>query len=231
MPRQTDSNEPRDWLLFAEADLEAVRILAERRAAYPVCRSRLAEALEKTLKAELIRGGWRLMKTHDIERLRTELEERDPLLVRRIDACTADLSEAYFSGRYPGFDLEDEDWNALEGHLAAVSLFAREVRSRCDALAGSPGGSRAGDSACGGSGMAGPGNTANEAALRARRISALDRILAKVCAKCPACRTARAKGRGFAFWLVSRVERGTCPFCAAYERVTGRRAHEPAEPV
>ena len=47
----------------------------------------------------------------------------------------------------------------------------------------------------------------------------------EVCANCPVCRTARKKGRGLAFWLVSRVERGACPFCAAYERVTGRKAH------
>ena len=55
--------------------------------------------------------------------------------------------------------------------------------------------------------------------------SGIDRLLAKVCANCPVCRTARKKGRGLAFWLVSRVERGACPFCAAYERVTGKKAH------
>ncbi|MCC6356491.1 MAG: hypothetical protein IT577_21600 [Verrucomicrobiae bacterium] len=55
--------------------------------------------------------------------------------------------------------------------------------------------------------------------------SGFDRLLAKVCAQCPVCRTARARGRGLAYWLVSRVERGICPFCAAYERVTGRKAH------
>lgn len=59
-----------------------------------------------------------------------------------------------------------------------------------------------------------------------KQASGLDRLLAKVCANCPLCRTARAKGRGVAFWLVSRVERGVCPFCAAYERVTGRQAHQ-----
>jgi uncharacterized protein CbrC (UPF0167 family) len=55
----------------------------------------------------------------------------------------------------------------------------------------------------------------------------LDRVLAQVCVHCPGCRRARKKQTGAAFWLVSKVEGGVCPFCRAYERVYGRKAHEP----
>lgn len=55
----------------------------------------------------------------------------------------------------------------------------------------------------------------------------LDRVLAKVCLNCPVCRTARRQQRGAAFWLTSRVESRFCPFCRAYERVYGRKAHQP----
>lgn len=54
-----------------------------------------------------------------------------------------------------------------------------------------------------------------------------DRKLAQVCVNCPICTRARRKQRGVAFWVVKNVENGLCPFCKAYERVYGRKAHEP----
>jgi hypothetical protein len=59
------------------------------------------------------------------------------------------------------------------------------------------------------------------------RPSKLDLALARVCRNCPVCRQARRRQRGAAFWLVTKVERGLCPFCRAYERVYGRKSHEP----
>jgi hypothetical protein len=55
----------------------------------------------------------------------------------------------------------------------------------------------------------------------------LNLALAKVCLNCPVCRRARKKQNGAAFWLTSRVEGRLCPFCRAYERVYGRKSHEP----
>ena len=58
-------------------------------------------------------------------------------------------------------------------------------------------------------------------------VTGLDRTLAAVCEHCPVCRHARKSQQGMAFELVKRVETGICPFCRAYERVHGRKAHEP----
>lgn len=55
----------------------------------------------------------------------------------------------------------------------------------------------------------------------------LDSLLAGVCRNCPVCRRARRRQRGAAFALVRSVENRVCPFCRAYARVTGRKAHEP----
>ena len=54
-----------------------------------------------------------------------------------------------------------------------------------------------------------------------------DAALAAVCANCPVCRRARQRQRGLAFRLVKTVESKSCPFCRAYERVYGRKPHEP----
>ena len=59
MPRKTDSTNPVDWLTIAESELEALHLLAREEISYDMCRGKLAEILEKLLKAELIRRGWR----------------------------------------------------------------------------------------------------------------------------------------------------------------------------
>ena len=56
--------------------------------------------------------------------------------------------------------------------------------------------------------------------------SALDRALAKVCEFCPVCLHARYHQKGMVFDFVKNVEKDICPFCMAYERVHGKKAHE-----
>jgi hypothetical protein len=65
--------------------------------------------------------------------------------------------------------------------------------------------------------------------MSARKASSFDKDLARVCVNCPVCRRARQQQFGAAFWLVKQVEAKLCPFCRAYERVYGRKAHQPAD--
>ncbi len=58
-------------------------------------------------------------------------------------------------------------------------------------------------------------------------ITAEDREKAQKCLDCPICSRARDKQKGLAFWFVRNVEAGFCPNCKAYEKVYGRKAHEP----
>lgn len=60
-----------------------------------------------------------------------------------------------------------------------------------------------------------------------RKISERDRKLASFCVTCPVCKHARKKQKGAAFWFVQKIEVGLCPFCKAYERVYGRKSHQP----
>ena len=54
-----------------------------------------------------------------------------------------------------------------------------------------------------------------------------DRLKAQKCIECPVCRRARHKQKGLAYWFVKKIEGGICPHCKAYEKVYGRKAHEP----
>ncbi|MCX6004824.1 MAG: hypothetical protein NT082_04045 [Chloroflexi bacterium] len=60
-----------------------------------------------------------------------------------------------------------------------------------------------------------------------QEITEKDRQMAETCVKCPVCNRARKNQKGFAFWFVKMIEGGKCPYCKAYEKVYGRKAHEP----
>jgi hypothetical protein len=54
-----------------------------------------------------------------------------------------------------------------------------------------------------------------------------DRKNAEVCArKCTVCKSARMKQKGFPFFIV-KIEESFCPYCRAYKKVYGKKAHEP----
>lgn len=54
-----------------------------------------------------------------------------------------------------------------------------------------------------------------------------DRAMARICLECPCGKTARRKQKGLAYDFVKNVTSGLCPFCQVYEKVYGRKAHEP----
>jgi HEPN domain-containing protein len=128
--RKTDSHNPADWLYLAESDLEGIRDLAERELAWHLCRSKLAEVLEKVLKAELLRCGWFLEKTHDLMRLLVEIEKCAPELLSDAEPLALNLAESYFRERYPGFDLEEPNWADLREKIQAVGRLLSAVKAR-----------------------------------------------------------------------------------------------------
>lgn len=130
MPRKTDSNSPADWLAIVESDLELLRMGAVKELSYAMCRSKLAETVEKIIKAELIRLGWPLEKTHDLVRLHDCLVEWKSELEPLAATVCLELAQAYFSDRYPGFDFEDPDWPKLRHQLQQVEVLLAAVKAR-----------------------------------------------------------------------------------------------------
>ena len=130
MPRKTDTQNPADWLFICESDLEGIALCAQNEISFDLCHSKIAEVLEKLMKAELVRLGWFLEKTHDLRKLAAHLAARDSdLLPEVLPLCQA-LAEAYFTSRYVGFDLEDPDWPVLRAQLAAITALAATIRAR-----------------------------------------------------------------------------------------------------
>ena len=130
MPRKTDANNPADWLLIAGADLEFISLAVGREVGFVSVRGKLAEALEKILKAELIRLGWPLVKTHDLVFLAKELRARNSDLADSVHPLATVLAEAYMVDRYPGFDLDDPDWPKLRAQVEGVTALLETIKSR-----------------------------------------------------------------------------------------------------
>ena len=63
--------------------------------------------------------------------------------------------------------------------------------------------------------------------MKPTEITEKDRARAQKCLTCPVCKRARKNQKGVAFWFVKSIEGSICPNCKAYERVYGRKAHEP----
>lgn len=133
MPRKTNSKNPADWLAIAASDMDMVRMAAEQEISYSGARSKLAEILEKILKAELIRTGWPLEKTHDLNRLFDLLVEYDSDVISAAEPLCDELVQVYFTDRYPGFDLEDPDWPKLQAQVKDVAALLETVKSRLPA--------------------------------------------------------------------------------------------------
>jgi HEPN domain-containing protein len=130
LPRKTDSNNPSDWIFFAESDLDGIGLLIDSAISPLLCQSKLAETLEKILKAELIRLGWPLVKTHDLQQLALELRARSSDLFPDCQDLCDSLAERYFSDRYPGFDIEDADWPSLRKQADQIGILMEKVKSR-----------------------------------------------------------------------------------------------------
>lgn len=115
---------------MSEADLTGIAELARRELSYELCRGKLAEVIEKVLKAELIRLGWVLVKTHDLEFLAQELLTKDSAMALEFKPLVAAYAEVYFSARYPGFDLEEPKWPELREDVAQVAKLLAQVKAR-----------------------------------------------------------------------------------------------------
>ena len=110
--------------------MEFLRLACKEEVSFIGARSKLAEVLEKVMKAELIRSGWKLVKTHDLLFLAKELRARQCELIAPLEPVVEALAEAYMFDRYPGFDLDDPDWPVLRAQVEQVAALLAAVQAR-----------------------------------------------------------------------------------------------------
>ena len=126
--KKTEAGNPGDWLFFAIEDMNAVKLLYESNISFTVCKSKLAEAFEKSIKADLISRGWKLEKIHDLQKLCDLLAIYDSRKADSIQSTVDELSGSYTECRYPGFDLEEPNWLNLEKLISGVESYISSLQ-------------------------------------------------------------------------------------------------------
>jgi len=90
----------------------------------------VAEVMEKLMKAELIRLGWRLVKTHNLVHLVNELDARGSDLISVVRPSPARWLRLTSVTGTPGFDLDDPDWPPLRQQIEEVGKLLDRVKMR-----------------------------------------------------------------------------------------------------
>jgi len=91
---------PDDWRRRGQADLEAAGILLDNDGDMQVVAALVQQGVEKHLKGWLLSRGWRLVRTHELQRLLDDAVEHDPTLVGFYVLCER-LTAFYYVDRYP----------------------------------------------------------------------------------------------------------------------------------
>ena len=104
--KKTSAINPADWFAFAEERLRGADVLWKSEGVTALGMEALQESAERYLKGYLIAKGWRLIKTHDLEKLVDEARHFDSRFSRFSDLA-AQLTEEFFLQHYPGHDTTD----------------------------------------------------------------------------------------------------------------------------
>ncbi len=116
-----------EWLRKAESDIEAARILvAEDLDDYEVAAFHAQQAVEKLIKAYLVRHQVEFSKTHEIEALRDLLASIDQTLAVKL-ADADELTPYAVDYRYPG-DAGDVSQGDAEGAVRLAEAVRVHVR-------------------------------------------------------------------------------------------------------
>lgn len=120
-----DAGASAEWLRRALDDLDAARLLDERRL-YALAAFHAQQAAEKALKSVLIAAGRGLARTHDLERLAADAKA--PSL---ISDAAAFLTGFYVAGRYPDAAgaVEADDSRVAIVRAEEVVAWSRTQRS------------------------------------------------------------------------------------------------------
>ena len=58
------------------------------------------------------------------------MHERDPQTADLFQSLGEELAERYFTDRYPGFDLEDEDWPTVRRQVDELARLLETIEKR-----------------------------------------------------------------------------------------------------
>ena len=104
--RKLFDSEPGDWFYLAADRLRAADPNWQGEGLTPSGIELLQESVERFLKGYLVSCGWKLVKTHDLQRLLADAEAYDARFAQFEDLAE-NLTQDFFAQHYPGSDLTE----------------------------------------------------------------------------------------------------------------------------
>ncbi|MFC1464523.1 MAG: HEPN domain-containing protein [Candidatus Brachytrichaceae bacterium NZ_4S206] len=101
---RTREDNPQDWYLLAADRLQSADAIFHSIGVTYSAVELLQEAADRYLNGYVIGRGWKLIKTHDLQRLIEEARRFDSRF-ERFELIASQLTEQYFRLHYPGGDL------------------------------------------------------------------------------------------------------------------------------
>ena len=118
-----------EWIERGEHDLEAARLLLDRKAHSDIVLFHIHQAVEKYLKGFLIHHGWKLKKIHDLETLITDAADFDDIFADYLDVGRK-LTAFYYTERYPPGPVPSYPTEETTQMLEAASEIIEKIKDR-----------------------------------------------------------------------------------------------------
>jgi HEPN domain-containing protein len=119
--KQTSDKDPADWFALAQDRIKSADSLWNHEGLTMTGIEALQEGVERYLKGYLVAKGWKLVKTHDLERLIKESSSFDPNFSRFLKFAS-ELTDDFFAQHYPG-----EDTTTVGNNYEALRRVAGEL--------------------------------------------------------------------------------------------------------
>lgn len=121
--KQTSEKDPADWFAMGEERIQSADLLWKHEGLTLSGIEILQEGVERYLKGYLVAKGWRLVKTHDLERLVREAVQFESSFFRFYD-LSEELTDDFFAQHYPGEDTTNVGANYEKMRAATGELIA-----------------------------------------------------------------------------------------------------------
>ena len=121
--RQTSEKNPKGWIEMAQERINSADSLWKHEGLTHTGIEALQEGVERYLKGYLVAKGWRLVRTHDLERLVTEAIQFDKTF-DKFYGLSEELTDDFFAQHYPGEDTTHVGENYQQMRAAAGELIA-----------------------------------------------------------------------------------------------------------
>jgi hypothetical protein len=128
---RTDPSNPSDWFLMANDRLEKADALYQQFGPSWSGVELLHEGAERYLKGGLISRGWKLVRTHDLNRLLGDMCKFDERFEEFAPAFQ-NLTEQFWEQHYPGGELDEvgEDYEEIRASLDGMIQLIKGISAR-----------------------------------------------------------------------------------------------------